>query len=70
DKDVYGGSNAYNGLPLMSYYYGPENKPHKITVKLAGYAAIIVKYAHKNEKEVVNYKKDDVITEIRTNFIK
>lgn len=51
DKDVYGGSNAYNGMPLMSYYYGPENKPHKISVKLAPYAAMIFKYAHKNEEK-------------------
>ena len=48
DKDVYGGTNAYNGVEIMSYYYGPENKPHKITIKLAGFAACIFKYAHKN----------------------
>ncbi|MFA7221965.1 MAG: 1,4-alpha-glucan branching protein GlgB [Bacilli bacterium] len=48
DKDVYGGTNNYNGLPLMSYYYGPEEKPHKICVKMGGYAAMIFKYAHKN----------------------
>lgn len=48
DKDVYGGTNAYNGTEIMSYYYGPENKPHKITIKLAGFAACIFKYAHKN----------------------
>lgn len=48
DKDVYGGTNAYNGLPIMSYYYGPECKPHKITIKLAGFSACIFKYLHKN----------------------
>lgn len=51
DKDVYGGSNAYNGLPISSTYYGPENKPHKFTIKLSGYAAIIFKYIHKNSEE-------------------
>lgn len=44
DKDVYGGSNAYNGLPLTSSEWGPENKPHKLTVKLAPYAAMIFKF--------------------------
>ena len=49
DKDVYGGSNAYNGAEVMSYYYGPENKPHKITIKLAPFAAFIFKYSHPNK---------------------
>ena len=49
DKDVYGGSNAYNGVEVMSYYYGPENKPHKITIKLAPFAACIFKYSHPNK---------------------
>lgn len=44
DKDVYGGSNAYNGLDLVSKNYGPENKPYSISVKLAPYAAMIFKY--------------------------
>ena len=62
DKDVYGGTNAYNGLPIMSYYYGPEGRPHKITIKLAGFAACIFKYIHDNnpqeeKKEEVNLKE-------------
>lgn len=44
DKDVYGGSNAYNGLDLVSKNYGPENKPYNMSVKLAPYAAMIFKY--------------------------
>ena len=44
DKDVYGGNNAYNGLPVYTNEYGPENKPFKITIKLASYAAMIFKY--------------------------
>ena len=35
----------------MSYYYGPEEKPHKLCVKIAPYAAMIFKYAHKNGEE-------------------
>ena len=44
DKDVYGGSNAYNGLDLVSKNYGPENKPYSMSVRLAPYAAMIFKY--------------------------
>ncbi len=44
DKDVYGGSNAFNGLDLVSKNYGPENKPYSMSVKLAPYAAMIFKY--------------------------
>ncbi len=44
DKDVYGGSNAYNGLDLVTSNGGPENKPFKISVKLAPYAGIILKF--------------------------
>lgn len=43
DKDIYGGSNAYNGLALISTKTGPYNKPYKISVKLAGFAAIFLK---------------------------
>lgn len=46
DKDVYGGSNAYNGVELNSLPFGPENKPHKMSVKLAPFAAMIFKYKH------------------------
>lgn len=49
DKDVYGGSNAYNGLPLISSYYGPENKPFKLCIKLAPFAACIFKYVEEDE---------------------
>ena len=44
DKDVYGGSNAYNGLDLVTSNGGPENKPFKISVKLVPYAGIILKF--------------------------
>lgn len=44
DKDVYHGRNNYNGIDLNTYLYGPEDKPYHVTVKLASYAAIILKY--------------------------
>jgi len=43
DKDVYGGTNQYNGLPVSSSYGGPEGKPYHITVKLGSFAAMILK---------------------------
>jgi 1,4-alpha-glucan branching enzyme len=44
DKDIYGGYNNYNGAPLDTYPGGPEDRPFHITIKLAGYAAMIFKY--------------------------
>lgn len=43
DKDVYSGNNQYNGLPLTTVEYGPENRPYKLTIKLASFAALILK---------------------------
>lgn len=43
DKDVYGGRNQYNGLPVHSNPGGPENRPHHISIKLGSYAACIFK---------------------------
>lgn len=43
DKDVYGGHNQYNGLPVHSYPGAPENRPHHITIKLGSFAACIFK---------------------------
>jgi len=44
DKDVYGGWNQYNGLPLKTNNYaGPENRPYSLTIKLASFGAIIFK---------------------------
>lgn len=44
DKDVYGGWNQYNGAPLVTTEFGPENKPYKITIKLACLGATIFKF--------------------------
>lgn len=45
DKDVYGGKNQYNGLPLISEMgTGPENRPcHMVVQKISGFAAMIFK---------------------------
>lgn len=43
DKDVYGGYNQYNGLPLTASPGGPENSPYHITIKLASFGAMIFK---------------------------
>ncbi|MFA5283044.1 MAG: 1,4-alpha-glucan branching protein GlgB [Bacilli bacterium] len=47
DKDVYGGANQYNGLPVQSETFGPENQPYKITIKLASMGACILKLRKK-----------------------
>ncbi len=62
DKDVYGGWNNYNGLPLTSYPGGPENRPHHLSIKLGSYAAMIfkrriVKEEKSREKETTRVKK-------------
>jgi len=44
DKDVYGGSNAYNGLPIETIDQEKDGKPYRINLKLAGYAACYFKY--------------------------
>ena len=49
DKDVYGGANQYNGLPVPSAPFGPFNRPHHINIKIASFGAMIFKY-RKNKK--------------------
>lgn len=44
DKDVYGGANQYNGLPVPSAPFGPFNRPHHIKIKIASFGAMIFKY--------------------------
>lgn len=54
DKDVYGGWNQYNGLPLTAYPGGSENRPFHIDIKLGSYCACIFKrkIEKKAEEEV------------------
>ena len=49
DKDVYGGANQYNGLPVPSAPFGPFNRPHHIDIKIASFGAMIFKH-RKNKK--------------------
>ena len=44
DKDVYAGTNQYNGLPCESSPFGPYNTPYKITIKIASFGAMIFKF--------------------------
>ena len=43
DKDVYGGNNQYNGLPLRTKAGSFEGLPHHISIKLASFGACIFK---------------------------
>lgn len=43
DKDVYGGYNQYNGLPVHAYPGGPENRPYHVSIKLGSFAALMLK---------------------------
>jgi len=44
DKDVYGGANQYNGLPLATEAMGPLNHPFKIRIKISSFGAMIFKH--------------------------
>ena len=55
DKDVYGGYNQYNGLPLKAYEGLCFNHPYKITIKLASFGAMIFKW--KKEQPKVEQKE-------------
>ena len=43
DKDVYGGLNQYNGLPIQSQPRSFEGKPYHMSIKLGSFAACIFK---------------------------
>ena len=58
DKDVYGGFNQYNGLPLKTTPTLTFNQPNRITIKLASYGAMIFKHVEvKKRKRVTRVKK-------------
>lgn len=44
DKEIYGGDNQYNGLPLETINEPRNNQKYHIKVKLGALAAIILKY--------------------------
>lgn len=43
DKDIYGGDNQYNGLPVRADINGPEGRPYHITIKVPSFGAMIFK---------------------------
>ena len=77
DKDVYGGYNQYNGLPLKTMNMMWNNQPYTISIKLASFGALILKHKIakkeieevKVEKEVV-VKKTKRVYKKRTNKVK
>jgi 1,4-alpha-glucan branching enzyme len=50
DKDVYGGYNQYNGLPLQAQEGWCFNQRYKITIKIASFGAMIFKHVTKHEE--------------------
>jgi len=58
DKDIYGGWNQYNGLPLKSFPCDCWGKPNAIAPKLASFGACyFIKKVHKPEKVEKKTKK-------------
>ena len=43
DKDVYGGNNQYNGLPLVAQKVSMHHQPYSIVLKIASFGAIFLK---------------------------
>ncbi|WP_245587886.1 1,4-alpha-glucan branching protein GlgB [Acholeplasma granularum] len=48
NKDIYHGSNLYNGALLDAFNDGRNNQPYHIKLQLAGLTSIILKYEKKN----------------------
>ena len=48
---------SLNELRGLSTITKVPNKPHKITVKIAPFAAMIFKYAHKNGEDLTEEKE-------------
>lgn len=60
DKDVYGGYNQYNGLPLKAYEGCCFNQPYKLTIKLASFGAMILKKTETIKNKSKKAGKKDV----------
>lgn len=58
DKDVYGGWNQYNGVKLIAYPGGNENKPYHMTIKLPTLGACVFQRIKEKKPEIVDDKKD------------
>lgn len=57
DKDVYGGWNQCNFTPLKTFNGEYQNQPYRISLKLASFAGIFLKYQKKSSK--VTEKKEN-----------
>ncbi len=60
DKDIYGGYNQYNGLPVSSEPGSFEGLPHHITIKLASYGACIFKKVVKKPVKKVSKRNKTI----------
>ena len=60
DKDVYGGFNQYNGLPLQASEGWCFNQRYKITIKIASFGAMIFKHVTKRDEVKAEVKKEEV----------
>ena len=67
DKDVYGGYNQYNGLPLQAHEGLCFNHRYKITIKLASFGAMIFKLRRPEKKEEKKVEKLEKVKEKNTN---
>ena len=63
DKDVYGGFNQYNGLPLQAQEGYCFNQKYHITIKLASFGALILKHV---TKQVATDEPKDVVVQAVT----
>ena len=63
DKDVYGGYNQYNGLPLEASEGYCFNQRYKITIKIPSFGAMIFKHVKvRDDNDRVVEKTPEVIT--------
>jgi 1,4-alpha-glucan branching enzyme len=63
DKDVYGGYNQYNGLPLEASNGYCFNQKYKITIKIASFGAMIFKHVTPKEEPKNETPSNDVVSE-------
>ena len=67
DKDIYGGRNQYCGGDRFTSPNGPEGRPYKLTLKIGGYSALIMKRIVNNEPmKALETKEKDVHKEMST----
>lgn len=75
DKSIYGGYDQYNGAPLQAQHNGLQGQPYRVTLKLAGFAAVFllhVNNTNRDTKEVqnINGQSDDELKEVINDSVK